>query len=246
MTDQIFSGRRMLVTGAASGIGAATARLLASLGAKLAITDFGDGISAIASELGAWSTTADVRDEAAVSAAVAGACAALGGLDGLVNCAGVATVNRLEETTIEEWRRLIDTNMTGVFLFCRAAAPLLRATGNGTIVNLASASGLTPSFAGAAYGASKAGVVMLSKSLARELAPTVRVNAVCPGVVDTPMFEAMTGNDAAAISAIKAGYALQRLAAAEEIAEAIAFLSGPRSAFITGIALAVDGGRSFH
>ncbi len=246
MMDQILSGRRMLVTGAASGIGAATARLLASLGAKLAITDFGEGISTIASEIGAWSTTADVRDEAAVSAAVAGACAALGGLDGLVNCAGVATVNRLEETTIEEWRRLIDTNMTGVFLFCRAAAPLLRATGNGTIVNLASASGLTPSFAGAAYGASKAGVVMLSKSLARELAPSVRVSAVCPGVVDTPMFEAMTGNDAAAISAIKAGYALQRLASAEEIAEAIAFLSGPRSAFITGIALAVDGGRSFH
>jgi NAD(P)-dependent dehydrogenase (short-subunit alcohol dehydrogenase family) len=190
--------------------------------------------------------TADVRDETAVTAAVSGAHAALGGLDGLVNCAGVATVNRLEDTTLEEWRRLIDTNMTGVFLFCRAATPLLRASGDGSIVNLASASGLTPSFAGAAYGATKAGVVMLSKSLARELAPSIRVNVVCPGIVDTPMFEAMTGADAAAISAIKAGYALQRLARPEEIAEAVAFLSGPRSAFITGVALAVDGGRSFH
>lgn len=246
MTEPSFAGRRILVTGAASGIGAATARLLARLGASLALTDFSDGVAAIASELGAWSMTADVRDETAVTATVAGAHAALNGLDGLVNCAGVATVNRLEDTSLDEWRRLIDTNMTGVFLFCRAAAPLLRASGEGSIVNLASASGLTPSFAGAAYGATKAGVVMLSKSLARELAPTVRVNAVCPGVVDTPMFEAMTGADAAAISAIKAGYALQRLGQPEEIAEAIAFLLGTQSGFITGIALAVDGGRSFH
>lgn len=246
MTDVLFSGRKILVTGAASGIGAATARLLSKLGARLALTDFSDGVAAIAAELGAWSMRADVRDESGVSAVVAQARQALDGLDGLVNCAGVATVNRLEDTTIEEWRRLIDTNLTGVFLFCRAAAPLLRASGDGSIVNLASASGLTPSFAGAAYGASKAGVVMLSKSLARELAPTVRVNAVCPGVVDTPMFDAMTARTAEAVSAIKTGYALQRLGSAEEIAEAIAFLAGPRSAFITGVALAVDGGRSFH
>lgn len=246
MTESSLAGRRILVTGAASGIGAATARRLATLGASLALTDFNADVSVVAAEIGAWSVIADVRDEVEVAAAVTGAHAALGGLDGLVNCAGVATVKRLEDTSVEDWRRLIDTNMTGVFLFCRAAAPLLRAAGAASIVNLASASGLTPSFAGAAYGASKAGVIMLSKSLARELAPTVRVNAVCPGVVETPMFTAMAGTDAATIASIKAGYALQRLAQPEEIADAIAFLCGPQSAFITGVALAVDGGRSFH
>ncbi|MDB5421294.1 MAG: short-chain alcohol dehydrogenase [Brevundimonas sp.] len=246
MTEPSLTGRRILVTGAASGIGAATARRLAALGASLALTDSNDSVAVVAAEIGAWSRTADVRDEAEVTAAVTGAHGALGGLDGLVNCAGVATVKRLEDTSLEDWRSLIDTNMTGVFLFCRAAAPLLRAVGAASIVNLASASGLTPSFAGAAYGASKAGVIMLSKSLARELAPTVRVNAVCPGVVETPMFTAMAGTDEATIAGIKAGYALQRLAQSEEIADAIAFLCGPQSAFITGVALAVDGGRSFH
>lgn len=171
---------------------------------------------------------------------------ALGGLDGLVNCAGVATTRTLEGTSLEDWRRLVDTNLTGVFLTCRAAIPALRASRGGVIVNLASASGLTPSFAGAAYSASKAGVVMLSKALARELAPTIRVNAICPGAVRTPMFARMTGDAADADTTVGAGYALGRIATPEEIAKAILFLAGDDSAYITGVALAVDGGRSFH
>ena len=241
------AGKRIIVTGAGSGIGAAAARLLAEAGARLALIDFADAETRILGQaIGAEAFQADVRDESATGAAISAAVQALGGLDGLVNCAGVATTQTLENTSLDDWRRLVDTNLTGVFLTCRAAIPALRASDRGVIVNLASASGLTPSFAGAAYSASKAGVVMLSKALARELAPTIRVNAVCPGAVRTPMFSQMTGGAADADAVVGAGYALGRIATPEEIAKAILFLAGDDSAYVTGVALAVDGGRSFH
>lgn len=240
-------GKRIIITGAGSGIGAAAARLLAEAGAELGLVDLVEAETrALGRELNAPAFQADVRDETAVETAINAAVRALGGLDGLVNCAGTATVQTLENTSLTDWRRLVDTNMTGVFLTCRAAIPALRASGKGVIVNLASASGLTPSFAGAAYSASKAGVVMLSKALSRELAPTIRVNAVCPGAVRTPMFSQMTGEAIDAETAVGAGYALGRIASPEEIGTAIRFLVGDDSAFITGVALAVDGGRSFH
>lgn len=240
-------GKRIIITGAGSGIGAAAARMLAEAGAELGLVDLVEAETrALGRELNAHAFQADVRDETAVETAINAAVRALGGLDGLVNCAGTATVQTLENTSLTDWRRLVDTNMTGVFLTCRAAIPALRASGKGAIVNLASASGLTPSFAGAAYSASKAGVVMLSKALSRELAPTIRVNAVCPGAVRTPMFSQMTGEAIEAETAVGAGYALGRIASPEEIGTAIRFLIGDDSAFITGVALAVDGGRSFH
>ncbi|MFK4056248.1 MULTISPECIES: SDR family NAD(P)-dependent oxidoreductase [unclassified Brevundimonas] len=240
-------GKRIIITGAGSGIGAAAARMLAEAGAELGLVDLVEAETrALGRVLNAHAFQADVRDETAVETAVNAAVRALGGLDGLVNCAGTATVQTLENTSLTDWRRLVDTNMTGVFLTCRAAIPALRACGKGAIVNLASASGLTPSFAGAAYSASKAGVVMLSKALSRELAPTIRVNAVCPGAVRTPMFSQMTGEAIEAETAVGAGYALGRIASPEEIGTAIRFLIGDDSAFITGVALAVDGGRSFH
>ncbi|WP_296172290.1 SDR family NAD(P)-dependent oxidoreductase [uncultured Brevundimonas sp.] len=240
-------GKRIIITGAGSGIGAAAARMLAEAGAELGLVDLVEAETrTLGRELNAHAFQADVRDETAVETAINAAVRALGGLDGLVNCAGTATVQTLENTSLTDWRRLVDTNMTGVFLTCRAAIPALRASGKGAIVNLASASGLTPSFAGAAYSASKAGVVMLSKALSRELAPTIRVNAVCPGAVRTPMFSQMTGEAIEAETAVGAGYALGRIASPEEIGTAIRFLIGDDSAFITGVALAVDGGRSFH
>lgn len=240
-------GKRIIITGAGSGIGAAAARMLAEAGAELGLVDLVEAETrTLGRELNAHAFQAGVRDETAVETAINAAVRALGGLDGLVNCAGTATVQTLENTSLTDWRRLVDTNMTGVFLTCRAAIPALRASGKGAIVNLASASGLTPSFAGAAYSASKAGVVMLSKALSRELAPTIRVNAVCPGAVRTPMFSQMTGEAIEAETAVGAGYALGRIASPEEIGTAIRFLIGDDSAFITGVALAVDGGRSFH
>lgn len=240
-----FEGKRFVVTGAGSGIGAVAAKRLAEAGARLILFDYlpprdSGGLC------GASYRLVDVRDETSVATSMADAIDELGGLDGLINCAGVATTAKLEDTSLEQWRALMDTNLTGVFLTCRAAADALRTSGSGVIVNLASASGLIPSFAGAAYSASKAGVVMLSKALARELAPQVRVNAVCPGAVRTPMFAAMTDADPATAKAAGAGYALGRIAEPEEIAAAIVFLAGDASSFITGAALAVDGGRSFH
>jgi NAD(P)-dependent dehydrogenase (short-subunit alcohol dehydrogenase family) len=243
-----LNGRKALITGAGSGIGAATARLFAAEGAKVALLDRdAAALRGIATQCNAFSATVDVSDEAAVNKAVDGAVAALGGLDALVNAAGIASMKTAEETSLELWRSILDINLTGVFLVCRAAMGHLRTGSDATIVNIASASALLPSIAGAAYGVSKAGVDMLSKYLARELAPSIRVNSVCPGMVDTPMMSAMLPADTATVEAnLKATYALQRVAKPQEIADAILFLTSRESAYITGISMAVDGGRTFH
>lgn len=243
-----LDGRRVLITGAASGIGAATARLFAAEGAKLALLDRdANAVREMAQEINAFAVDVDVADEAAVQRAVDQAVAWLGGLDAVVNGAGIASMKRAEETPLDLWRSMLDVNLTGTFLVCRAAIPHLRACEGATIVNIASASGLLPSAAGAAYGVSKAGVDMLTKYLARELAPSIRVNSVCPGMVDTPMMAAMAPKgDPAVEAAIKATYALQRAAQPHEIAGAILFLTSRESTYITGVSLAVDGGRTFH
>jgi len=237
-----LSGRRILVTGGASGIGAAAAKLLSTQGARVAVLDR-------ETTAGPASFVADVTDETAVAAAVDAAAGVLGGLDGLVNCAGISVTAPVETMALDQWRRVIDINLTGTFLVTRAVIPHIRLAGGGTIVTIASASGLLPSSVGsAAYGASKAGVDMFMKYLAKEVAPSIRVNSVCPGMVETPMLaEAMRGIDPAAVQAgVRASYPLQRTAASEEIAEAVLWLTSARSAFVTGISLAVDGGRTFH
>lgn len=235
--------RRVIITGGSSGIGRTAAARFAAAGDSIWLFDLAPPSNEAA--IAGWSSV-DVRSQESVAHGFSEAIASLGGLDVLVNCAGVATTMRLEDTDLETWNRLVDVNLTGVYLTCREAIAPLKASGSGSIVNLASASGLTPSFAGAAYSASKAGVVMLSKALARELAPDVRVNAVCPGAVRTPMFEAMAGGDEEAATAVGIGYALGRIAEPDEIVDAIEFLAGPSASFVTGVALAIDGGRSFH
>jgi NAD(P)-dependent dehydrogenase (short-subunit alcohol dehydrogenase family) len=163
----------------------------------------------------------------------------MGGIDGLVNAAGIMTVGRVLETTAAQFRRLIDVNLTGTYIVTRACLPWLAAESAATIVNIASAQGLLPNAPGhTAYAASKGGVVNLSRALAAELAPAIRVNSICPGMVDTPMAEDFRGN--------VGSYALKRLADADEIARAILFLTSADSSYVTGAALAVDGGRSFH
>ncbi len=240
-----MTGRRVIVTGGASGIGAAAARRLSESGDDVWVFDVAPTRPSVLARDTGWSSV-DVRSEASVKHGFDEAISALGGLDVLINCAGVATTARLEDTDFATWSRLVEVNLTGVYLCCRAALEPLKASTSSSIVNLASASGLTPSFAGAAYSASKAGVIMLSKALAREVAPKVRVNAVCPGAVETPMFDQMTGGAAGAAEQVGRDYALQRIATPEEIVDAIQFLAGPSAQFITGVALAVDGGRSFH
>ncbi|MFC3443453.1 SDR family NAD(P)-dependent oxidoreductase [Sphingobium rhizovicinum] len=245
MAEGRMAGRRIIVTGTASGIGLATAKLLAREGAVLALIDRDAGaLARIAEELGAHHAQVDLPDEAAIDRAVQAASAAMGGIDGLVNVAGIGGMGRLADLSLADWNRTIGVNLTAPMLLMRAVLPHMLAAGQGAIVNVASGQGLTPSAPGmASYCASKGGLVTLSKALALELAPAIRVNCVCPGVVDTPLLP-----DSMRAAAREAGspYALKRVGEAEEVAAAILFLTSAESAFITGIAMAVDGGRTYH
>ncbi|HYZ24364.1 MAG TPA: SDR family NAD(P)-dependent oxidoreductase [Rhodopila sp.] len=241
-----LQGRRVLITGGGSGIGRATAALFRAEGAKVAVLD-----RAVAAD-GELVLPCDVSDEGAVAAAVGKAAEALGGLDGLVNAAGIFHANTLADTPPDLWQRVIAVNLTGTYLVCRAALPFLQESGRqggaATIVNIASGAGLLPTGPGsAAYVASKGGVIALTKVLAFEAAPRIRVNAVCPGAVETPMTAGMLRDAAGAVQpAIAQRYALQRPSAPEELARAILFLTSEESSSTTGISLAVDGGRTFH
>ncbi|MBX9465550.1 MAG: SDR family oxidoreductase [Aquamicrobium sp.] len=244
-----FTGRRMLVTGGAKGIGKATALRFLAGGARVACLDM-DRAALAELEPGFLALNADVTDTVSVEEAVAKAAARLGGLDGIVNSAGVDLQSSLEDMTDAAWERLIAVNLTGPMKVCRAASPFLKAAGGGTIVNVSSGAGLQPLKFRSAYSASKAGLQMFSKSLAMELAEAgIRVNVVCPGAVETPLFrssiaEGETGD--AQLDAVRARYALARIAEPDEIAAGIAFLSSAEASYVTGVALAIDGGRTFH
>jgi 3-oxoacyl-[acyl-carrier protein] reductase len=254
---QRLAGRKIAITGGASGIGRATAALFAREGAAVAVLDRDSAqAEAVAREIGGTAITVDIADAAATARAMAAAATALGGLDGLVNAAGVFFNRGTLETGPEIWQQTIAVNLTGTFLcaqaaipfLCQAAAATVRQVAAATIVNLGSGVGLLPTGGGStAYVASKGGVIALTRALAAELAPAIRVNVVCPGAVETPMTEG-TLRDAsgAVVPAITGRYALGRPAAPEEIAAAILFLTAHESSFVTGISLAVDGGRTFH
>ena len=244
-----LTGRKIIVTGGASGIGRATARLFRQEGAAVAILDRSDNAAkAVADEIGAVAFGCDVADPASVSAAVAKAAEAMGGLDGLVNAAGILAATGLTDTSAEVFARTLAVNLTGTFLVMQAAVPFMQAAGKGTVVNIASGVGLLPTGPGSiAYVASKGGVVALTKSASMELSPAIRVNSVCPGSVETAMTASFIRTpDGAPDPSIAARYALGRHAQPEELAAAILFLTSDESSFVTGIALPVDGGRTFH
>lgn len=248
------SERVALVTGGASGIGAATAERLARDGIRLVLADIDTaGLDVMVGRLGgpdrALSVATDVRSFADCEAAVAAAVDRFGRLDILVNCAGVWAEGPTDTMTEADWNRVIDVNLKGTFAMCRFAIPALEATG-GCIVNISSDAGLWGGKGAAIYCASKGGVTILSKSLAVELASRgIRVNAVCPGDVDSPMitYQADTygGGD-------PEGYLRQLLAAypqtpprfirPDEVAELIAFLCSERATPITGAAISIDFG----
>jgi NAD(P)-dependent dehydrogenase (short-subunit alcohol dehydrogenase family) len=246
-----IKGRRVLVTGAASGIGRAVAMLFASEGAKVGMLDCNkDQVEQAASGTGGVAVVADVAREEEVQAAVASASDRLGGLDGVVNCAGIDLLSPFGEMTIRDWRRIMAVDLDGPFFVCRAALPELRRAGGGTIVNVASAAALRPLEHRTAYCSAKAALVMFSKSLAVDLAPdNIRVNAICPGIVDTPLFRASyeaAADPQAELHRIMDRYLIKRPGRAEEIAAAALFLTSEESAYMTGAAIAIDGGRSFH
>ncbi|MBB3014104.1 SDR family NAD(P)-dependent oxidoreductase [Cupriavidus alkaliphilus] len=233
-------GRRIVITGAASGIGRATAQLFAAEGAALTLLDReADGLTQTASDLNAHAFAADVTDEASVAQAIHQGAAAMGGIDGVVNAAGVMLRGSVMEVGVAEWRRVLEINLTGTYIVVRCCLPWLQKATSATIVNLGSGQSLLPNSPDrSAYSASKGGVLNLTRALAAELAPAIRANTVCPGLVDTPMAQGVQGN--------VGNYALRRLADPMEIARAILFLTSSESSYVTGAALAADGGRSFH
>jgi NAD(P)-dependent dehydrogenase (short-subunit alcohol dehydrogenase family) len=237
-----LDGRKIIITGGASGIGRATAALFKLEGAAVAVLD-----RAVSPD-GNLSFEVDVSDAASVRCAVDAAAKALGGLDGVVNAAGIFSGAGLGDSTQDLFERTLAVNLTGTFLVVQAAAPHLLAAGGGSIVNIGSGVGITPTGPGSlAYVASKGGVIAMTKALAMELAPTVRVNVVCPGAVDTPMTQSFLRDASGVVdAAIASRYALKRPADASELAAAILFLTSGDASFVTGIVLPVDGGRTFH
>lgn len=239
-----LAGRRVLVTGAASGIGRAVAALFVKAGASVALLDRELPAPIDGANTRTLALRADITDAAGTKAAVANAAEALGGIDGLVNCAGIANTDAASEVSLEDWRRVIDVNLNGTFIVCRACEPWLRAAPSSTIVNLSSGQGLLPIARRSAYAASKAGVIALTRSLAVEWAPAIRVNTLAPGATDTPMVRHGYGDDA--LREVGKRYALGRIGQASEIALGALYLTSAESSFVTGIVLAIDGGRSYH
>jgi meso-butanediol dehydrogenase/(S,S)-butanediol dehydrogenase/diacetyl reductase len=228
-----LDGTVALVSGAASGIGHAVAARLVAEGAAVVGCDLEDTPGGV---------VCDVRDPAACAAAVATVLDRHGRLDLLANVAGIGISRLIADLTPDEWRRVIDVNLTGTFLLSQAAVPALLAT-KGSIVNMGSVAGLRATPYNAAYCASKGGVIMLTKSMALELAAAgVRVNAVCPASVDTPFlrnFQLPEGADMALLT--RAASPMGRLVDPDEVAGAVAYLASADAATISGTTLVIDG-----
>lgn len=245
-----FAGKVAVITGGASGIGAAAARRFHAEGASVLLADLNAGAGeALAADLGegrARFRTVDVADFSAVEAMVSDAVQAFGGLDILFNNAGVGSFANVVDLPVDDWRRVIDIDLSAVFYGCKAAIPALRARGGGAIVNNASISGLAGDFSFAAYNAAKAGVINLTRAVAIDHArENIRVNAVCPGPVATPLLSVISELQGVH-EAWDARVPMGRFARPEEIAAVVAFLASDEASYMTGSILAVDGGVTAH
>jgi NAD(P)-dependent dehydrogenase (short-subunit alcohol dehydrogenase family) len=220
-----FAGKRALVTGAGSGIGEAVARTLASKGAEV-----------VAADLRGTDVVLDVRDEAQVAGVVRD-------FDVLVNVAGVGSTTTAPDTPLEVWEDVFAVNARGTFLCCKHAIPGMIARGGGSIVNVASVAALVGLRNRAAYCASKGAVVALTRALAIDhVGDRIRVNAICPGTVETPWVRRLVEEAGESLDELRARQPLGRLGTPDEIADAVAYLASDAAGFVTGSVLVIDGG----
>jgi NAD(P)-dependent dehydrogenase (short-subunit alcohol dehydrogenase family) len=234
-----FTGKHAFVTGAGSGIGEAVARALHAEGATVTLADTSDAAAAIAAELGARATAVhlDVRDEDQVRAAMPER------VDVLVNVAGVGSTTSAPDTPLEAWEQVFAVNSRGTFLTCKHAIPKMAARGGGAIVNVASVGALVGLKNRAAYCASKGAVVALTRALAVDhVADGIRVNAVCPGTVDSPWVRRLVEDAGESLETLRARQPMGRLGTTAEIADSILYLACEQASFVTGSALVIDGG----
>jgi len=240
-----FSNKVYLVTGGASGIGAAVVHYLAQHHGRAVIADINDEAGAALVAQYPWQLRylrTDVTEFAQLEAACALAEKTFGGLDGAVNSAGIGSLGTVADMPVAEWHKVIDIDLHGVFHACRAAIPLLRKRGGGSIVNIASLSGVRADYGFAAYNAAKAAVINLTRTLGLDHAhEQIRATAVCPGYIATPLTAA-----AGSIDAIHEDWLqripLHRAGTAEEVAQLVVFLLSPAASYITGTEIVIDGG----
>lgn len=240
-----FTGNVAIVTGAASGMGAASARLLAERGAAVWVVDRdGPGADSVAAEIGGTAVVGDVSDAAFCNQVVAQA--STDRLDVVVNAAGIIVRSSAAETSDADWRRIFSTNVDGLFYMCRAAVRVMKRQGSGSIVNFGSIWGEVGSAGHAAYAATKGAVHQLTRSMALEHARDgIRLNAVCPGEIDTPMLASEratppTDEDLEAMA--DATIPMGRLGTPEEVARVVAFLASDEASYMTGSMVTVDAG----
>lgn len=244
MSELRLDGKTAIVTGAGRGIGAATARLLSMRGARVAINDLdaqsADTVAAAITRNGggAMPIAGDVSLSADVKRIVQVVIQTLGRVDLLVNNAGIGGTGKdLVDLSEDEWTKMISVNLNSVFLTCHTVVPFMTRQGGGRVVNMSSIFGLTGAPGSTHYAAAKAGILGLTKSLARELAPhRITVNAVAPGIVDTPMFRAR------GVQAGPPWLLWPRLGQPEDVAESVAFLCSDAAEFITGQVISPNGG----
>lgn len=242
----LLEGQKAVITGAASGIGLATARRFVEEGASVVLLDIDeDKVEKAAAELGSSSYAVDVTDAAAVDRAFRDAAETLGGLTIAYNNAGIGDQIKLHAMSPERWQQIVSVCLNGVFHGIRSAVPLLRASGGGSIINTSSISGVRPASGEGAYAASKAGVAALTATAALEYAPEIRVNAVAPGMIHTGLTDPLLQLEGT-VEFMRDKTPLARIGTPEDVADVVVFLCSPLARFVTGQNLVVDGGMTLH